>query len=82
MLKPLTLDQLWILFFQGMPVPCPVSHYNSSTARENGGIVARDLVEQKSECFHSPSPWFYLYSISDRWASPPDLAVHCENRWT
>lgn len=44
MLKPLTLDQLWILSSRGLPVPCPVCHYDSSTARENGGLVARDLV--------------------------------------
>lgn len=81
MLKPLTMDLLWILSSRGLPVPCPVSHYDSSTARENGGLVARDLVTQKRERCHSPSPWFHLNSTSDRWLSPQDLAVHWENRW-
>lgn len=46
MLKPLTLDQLWILSSRGLLALCPVSHCKSSAARENEDMVAGNLVAE------------------------------------
>lgn len=66
MLKLLTLDQLWILSAPGLLDLCPVSHHNSLTARQNGGIVAEDMLVHNCECSHSPAPGSHLYPTPGR----------------
>jgi hypothetical protein len=76
MLKPLTLDQLWILSSQGLSAPYPTSHSDSSAARDNRGILVGTWRQRGGSAPNFLPPGSCLNPTSSRWLSPPDLVLH------
>lgn len=79
-LRSPTSDQLWPLSSRELSVLCPVSRCDPWAMREKEACCWR-LARTGGEGFHSPS-WPTPEPSLDRWPSPPDMAVHWENRWT